>query len=125
MIPVSEADDSVTSNMLDNENPHPERVFIPGDDKSDEIAKLRERGASAMREGNYTVAADCMAKAAELESMPRVKPHWETSETDQAEGEYFGSLDLDQRREYLMAHEVVISRAQVVISLRGLEDPWL
>jgi DNA invertase Pin-like site-specific DNA recombinase len=124
MITVGEADASVTSVMLDDGKPHPERVFIPGDDKSDEIAKLRERGASAMREGNYTVATDCMGKAAELESLPRVKPHWEISETDQAEGDFFGSLDLDQRRDYLVSRDVVLSRARVVISLRGLEDPW-
>jgi DNA invertase Pin-like site-specific DNA recombinase len=86
--------------------PHIERYFVPGDTRSDAIARLRERGAEAMRTGDYQAATDAMAEASKLEALPRTKPHWEGRETDQSEAAYYAGLSDDQRREYLANFDV-------------------
>ena len=40
MITVAEADDIVTGDMLQDENEHEDREFVPGDDKSDPIPRV-------------------------------------------------------------------------------------
>jgi DNA invertase Pin-like site-specific DNA recombinase len=76
-VDMAQADEWVTGAMRDDGNPHATRMFIPGDSRSDEIGKLRERGADAMKKGDYAAATDCMRQAEELEALPRVAPHWE------------------------------------------------
>jgi DNA invertase Pin-like site-specific DNA recombinase len=113
MIPVSELDEWVIDGILDNHDWHTDRVFIAGDDQSDKIAKLRERGADLFRQGDYAGAAECGRQATELETAPRVKPHWDTVITDQSEADYFAAMDLSQRREYLASLRVVAYRDEV------------
>jgi DNA invertase Pin-like site-specific DNA recombinase len=123
MILMSELDEIVTESMLGNQQPHSERVFIAGDDQSDEIAKLRERGAELFRTGDYAAAAECATQATELESAPRVRPHWEDRVTDQTEAEYFAGMDLGQRREYLMSHRIFAGES-VEIAPRDYETAY-
>jgi DNA invertase Pin-like site-specific DNA recombinase len=102
MVPLAELDAQVIEAMLsDHANMHVDRVFIPGDDRSDEIGRLREAGAEAMKRGDYATATDYMQKAAQLESEPRIAPHWEDRETGQTRGEHFATLDSEARREEL------------------------
>ena len=110
MIPVDELDKLVTEAMLNNQMWHFGRVFVPGDDRSDDIARLRERGADAIRKGDYKTAAEAMQEAGRLESLPRVAPHWKSEYTDQTEAQYFASLDAAGRREYLSRHEITARR---------------
>lgn len=125
MITVAEADLLVTVNEIDTGDLHIEPVFVAGDDRSDEIAKLREKAMDAYREGDKARFRELDAEADELEELPRVKPHWESVETNQTEGDYFAALNLDQRREYLTKLEIVLSRQGAVVGKRGLKDPWL
>lgn len=122
MIPLAELDARVTEAMeSDHMNYHIERVFIPGDDRSDEIGKLRERGAEAMKRGDYSAATECMQEAAELEALPRIAPHWEENVTDQTEGEFFAALDGAQRRTELSQNwEVSAWRDTVSIAPRDV-----
>lgn len=106
MIAVDELDMTVTDAMLEDNSSHIERVFVPGDNRADQIAGLRESGVGAMRKGDYAAATAAMQQAAELEAMPVVRPHWERKFTDQTEGDYFGSLDAAAQREYLSKHEI-------------------
>lgn len=111
--------------MADHMNKHVERVFIAGDDVSDQIGKLRESGAEAMRKGDYATAMRDMHKATELEAQPRIQPRWETRETDQTQGDYFGSLDVDGQREELTrwivaAHRHSDGHVNVSIAPRNL-----
>ena len=127
MILMSEADDEVMAQMLSDSGRHVERVFIPGDNKSDEIARLRERGAELFRTGDYAGAAECATQATELENAPRRKPEWKTVRTSQSEGEYFASLDPAQQREYLATLKIVLPFRGMARDLRmrpGDEDPW-
>lgn len=119
MVPVDVLEADVTSAMLDDDSKHIERVFIPGDDRSDEIARLRERGAAAMRAGDYAAAMKAMQQAEELESLPRSAPRWEERSTEQTEAAYFASLDREGQREYLSSMEVVADREGVVIVPRA------
>ena len=129
MILVSEADDLVTCLMLQDEHEHQERVFVAGDDKSDEIARLREKAMDAYREGNKPLFRNLDAQADELEEQNRnrTKPHWEKERTGEAEGDYFGALDLEQQRQYLASKQVFLFRgyADVQDPDMGGEDPWL
>jgi hypothetical protein len=93
-------------------------VFVAGDDRSDEIFKLRERGADLFRQGDYAGAAECGRQAAELETAPRILPHRETVITDQSEADYFGAMDLDQRREYLLSLRIIATREGVRVEPR-------
>lgn len=107
-------------------NPHIDRVFIPGDDRSDEIGRLREQGAEAMKQGDYPGATDCMQQAEKLEALPRIAPHWRDVYTCHVcgtvkdiepcavsghafltEGEFFASLDTDGRRRELAENWIV------------------
>ncbi|MBO0769533.1 MAG: recombinase family protein [Solirubrobacterales bacterium] len=112
MVPLAELDQRVIDAKMSNLQPHWDRVFIAGDDRSDEIARLRERGADAMRQGDYDAAMAAMREATELENAPRVRPHWEEQATDQTEADYFAGLDDDQRREYLARHDIAAHRDQ-------------
>jgi DNA invertase Pin-like site-specific DNA recombinase len=102
MIPLAELDATVIeAREADHVNKHVDRVFIPGDDRNDEIGKLREQGAEAMKRGDYSAATDFMRQAEELEGLPRIAPHWEERRTDQYEGDYFAGLEPDGRRDEL------------------------
>jgi hypothetical protein len=94
--------------MFSYDMPHEDYVFIPGDDRSEQIAKLRERGAEAMRKGDYSAATEVMQQAEQLEALPRVAPHWERQVTDQSEAEFFMSLDPADWREYIARRYEVI-----------------
>jgi DNA invertase Pin-like site-specific DNA recombinase len=107
MIPAADLEAIVFDAKAANLMPHEDLVFIPGDDASDQIAKLRERGADAMRAGDYASATAAMQEASELEAQPRVAPHWERRDTGMTEADYFASLTRDGQREYLSKHEIV------------------
>jgi DNA invertase Pin-like site-specific DNA recombinase len=106
MVPVADLDAVVTDAVLAARRKHIDRSFVPGDDRSDEIARLRERGSEALRKGDYNAATAAMREAAEMESQPRVAPHWETRETEQSEADYFASLNQDQQRDYFARCEI-------------------
>jgi len=107
MIKCAELDMRATDAMTsDHLNQHADRVFIAGDDRSDEIGKLRESAMAAYRKGDKTLFLTLDAQADELASLPSVPPHWEDKPTGQSEGQYFASLDMDARREYLRTQEV-------------------
>jgi DNA invertase Pin-like site-specific DNA recombinase len=102
MVPLAELDDIVIeARTSDHIMMHVARIFVPGDEWSDDIGKLREEGAEAMKHGDYNAATECMKKAAKLEALPRLAPHWKEIETEQTEGEYFAALDLSGRRQEL------------------------
>ena len=122
---MAKADADVVAIMLDNGAPHKERVFVAGDTLSNQIARLRERAADAYREGNKPLFRTLDAEADNLESRPRVKPHWEVTETADTEGEYWQGLGQAERREYLATLEIIVYRDHIVIGERGHEDPWI
>ena len=128
MILVSDADGIVTNVMLQDEHWHEDRVFIAGDDRSDQIAKLREKAMDAYRDGDKARFRALDAEADELEEMPRVKPHWEKEKTSESEGDYFAALNPAQQRQYLASKQVILCRDYADIQEREpyeREDPWL
>jgi DNA invertase Pin-like site-specific DNA recombinase len=108
MIPVKDLDEAVIQAITSDDSQHEEYEFIPGDDRSEEIARLRERGAAAMRQGDYRAATEAMRQAEQLEALPRVAPHWERQITDISEGDYFLGLDPADWREYIAKRYEVI-----------------
>lgn len=111
MAPVDDLDATVTEAMLgDQMNMHVERVFIPGNDRSDEIGKIRQQAMDAYASGDKARFRDLDAQADALEAIPFTAPHWEEQQTEQTEGDYFASLDTAGRREYLTTREVVAER---------------
>lgn len=141
MIVLAELDGRVIEAMeSDQMNPHVHRVFIPGDDRSDEIGRLRESGAEAMKRGDYAAATESMRQAEKLESLPRIPPHWESLYTCHicgtvkditpcqvsghlflTDGEYFASLDTDGRRRELAENWIVSahrdSDGEIIVSI--------
>jgi DNA invertase Pin-like site-specific DNA recombinase len=107
MIPLEELDSEVTEVMLLNADPHVARVFIPGDDKSDEIGKLRQAAMNAYLRDDREEFARLDSEANALESQPGTVAHWEERETGQTMGEHFASLSLDERRAELRQNWVI------------------
>jgi DNA invertase Pin-like site-specific DNA recombinase len=102
MVPLEWLDETVIEAMLaDQMNKHYERVFVAGDDRSDEIGKLREAAMDAYRKGDKARFTELDAEADQLAMLPSVPPHWEEHKTGQTEGDWFASLDDSQRREAL------------------------
>ncbi|HYB88244.1 MAG TPA: hypothetical protein VEC76_15405 [Streptosporangiaceae bacterium] len=124
---MAELDASIIEGMeTDHANPHVYSEFVAGDNLSDEIGKVRERGAEAMKQGDYSGAKDFMRQAEELEAGPRIAPHFEDGfECHECgrvkdmvpcltkghklvtEGEYFAGLDTDGRRDELAQNWIV------------------
>lgn len=121
MVPETDLEAWVIEAMAGNGQTHYDRVFIPGDNRSDQIGHLREQGAAAMRAGDYAAATEAMNEAAKLEGEPHSDARWEDRPTGQTEGEYFASLDRDSQREYLAArYEVTADREGVSLVPRSL-----
>lgn len=108
MIPVDEAEGAVIDAMRHDQRPHIDKVFVPGDDAADRIMKLREKGAAAMRAGDYDAATDAMREASELENAPKVIAHWVDRETGLTNAQHFATLDQDGQRDYLRKMLVLI-----------------
>ena len=81
-IPVEQLDGAVVTMISEDTRKHTERVFVPGDDRADQISRLRDQGAEAMRQGDYERATQCMQDAAELEKQPSAWAHWREVERD-------------------------------------------
>ncbi|HLX48569.1 MAG TPA: recombinase family protein [Streptosporangiaceae bacterium] len=133
MVLLAKLDAAVIESALSDQMTHRERVFVPGDDRSDEIGKLREAAMSAYRAGDKARFMQLDAEADRLATLPSRPAHWEyrvagpcadvayeavpealrgaLRETHalcqhQTEGEWFASLDDAQRREELRKRSV-------------------
>jgi hypothetical protein len=95
--------------LADDGTEHYERVFIPGDDRSDEIGRLRESAMSAYRKGDKAQFLELDAQADELASLPLVAPRWENKPTGRTEALYFALLDTDARRQELARRWAVVA----------------
>jgi DNA invertase Pin-like site-specific DNA recombinase len=123
-IPVEQLDRAVIVMLSVDMRPHVERVFVPGDDRADQISRLHDQAAEAMRQGDYERSIQCMKDAAELEKQPSTRPHWDEVERDITRGEHFASLDDDARREYLKRWRPVarVEDGRVLIDLDAYTD---
>jgi hypothetical protein len=124
MIPVDDLDQRVTAAMLSLSGvDHMEQVFIPGDNRSDAILRLRLSGSEAFLKGDYAAANEAGRQAAEMESQPRVAPHWESRETGATVAERFTSLSGAERREDLLSYEIEAGRDRLGIYLQDGDYP--
>jgi DNA invertase Pin-like site-specific DNA recombinase len=101
MVPCKDLDDIITDMFIKNGQPHEEPVFVPGDDISNDLAKLQEQIAAAARKGEYARISELTVKAQELEAAPRKPARWEMRKTDKTEGEVFEAMDAAERAAYL------------------------
>jgi site-specific DNA recombinase len=124
MFPLAELDDIVTEAMVgDLFTDHVEQKFIPGNDRSGEIGKLRGQAMDAYASGDKARFLKLDAQADELAAIPSVGPHWESRKTGLSVGEHFDGLDAAGRREYVShfdvsAHKDADGTPRVVISPR-------
>jgi DNA invertase Pin-like site-specific DNA recombinase len=105
LVPVAEFDAIVTEAMLtDHANSHYDRVFIPGDDRSDAIGRLREQAMDAYRQGDKARFTELDAQADALAAMETIRPQWKETDSGMTRGQYFATLDAGGRREYMAAY---------------------
>jgi DNA invertase Pin-like site-specific DNA recombinase len=112
-VPLDYLDTVVVDAMLDDERPHSERVFVPGDDRSD-VARLRNLAMEAYARGDKArfLELDAQADAADK---PVIPPHWESAETGGTAGQHFALLDTEDRRaELAQRWEVVAYKGDAV-----------
>jgi hypothetical protein len=110
MVPCDDLDAMVTEAMMEDHQWHLVRTFVAGDDRSDDIARLDESGADAMRRGDYDTAMAKMAEAKQLRELPAVAAHWETRHNGQTVAEHFASLDAAGRRAEIAEYELTAWR---------------
>jgi DNA invertase Pin-like site-specific DNA recombinase len=126
MVPLSVLDELVTDEVLSaRRRMHTERVFIPGDDRSDEIAREREKAAEAARKGDYAAMAEAAQRAAEMEAQPRTAAHWDERVTGLSEADHFASLTPAERRGYLARSQVKVWRRDCLITAEITTDTGL
>lgn len=125
MVPLEATVDRLVSTMSrDTTDMHVDRVFIAGDDRSDEVGRLREAAMTAYRRGDKKRFSELDMQADALDVLPAERPHWTDQETGQNEGEYFRNLSNDGIRDYLAARFAVSVRKSgddIVISV-GARD---
>jgi len=121
---VDELDRAVIVLLSVDMRKHTELVFVAGDDRAEQISRLHDQAADAMRQGDYERSIQCMKDAAELEKQPSARPHWDEVERDITRGQHFASLDTDARREYLAKWRPVarVEDGQVLIDLDAYTD---
>jgi DNA invertase Pin-like site-specific DNA recombinase len=125
MIPVAELDEIVIDAMLaDLMNDHVERVFIPGNDRSGEIGKLRQQAMDAYASGDKSRFLTLDAQADELAALPSVAPHWEDKETGLKMGEHFATLDAAGRREEISHHVVSAHKDAEGLPIVSIAPRW-
>jgi hypothetical protein len=146
MVPVTVGDAEARAEMLADDDPdvddqehhdeypepkwHKERRFDPGDDKTDEIEKLREKAMDAYRQRDMArfEELDGQAKALEKDNEDRKKPYYYWDVTGQRETDYFAALDRSQQREYFLTKKVILYRDGAEIIDPGeieVDDPWV
>jgi DNA invertase Pin-like site-specific DNA recombinase len=124
MVLVADLDQRVTEAFETNHaEPHTERVFVPGDDRSDQIGRLREQAMDAYRSGDKAKFLELDAQADELAATPAVRPHWDEQETDLDKGEYFAGLDAAGQREYIADHVIAACKLDddIVVGIMARE----
>jgi hypothetical protein len=93
-----------------NDQPHRDSVYVPGDGQADAIERLRLEMADAIRSAEpamiASIAQSYAEKVAELEAIPARPARWEHTETRESVGQHFLTLGLDDRRTYLMGHDI-------------------
>lgn len=107
MILTAELDDIVTAAMAEDAAAHIERIFIPGDDRSGEIGRLRQQAMDAYASNDKQLFLKLDAKADELAAIPGSAPRWVERDTCTTRAEHFAGLDPEARREYLRRCSVV------------------
>jgi DNA invertase Pin-like site-specific DNA recombinase len=113
LVPCKELDSTVIAEMLSDETPMIDEVFIPGDDHADEIAKTQEKMNAAGRRGDWEEAMKLAAEAAELSKLPSKPARWEPRYTDKTVSSHFASLDLEGRRDFLAAYQITAQRLTI------------
>jgi DNA invertase Pin-like site-specific DNA recombinase len=125
MVLETELDEIVTAAMLEDEAEHVERVFIPGDNRSGEVGRLRQLAMEAYGNGDKVRFRELDAQADELAAIPGLAPHWEEQATGITRGAYFAGLDLDARREYIRQARVYAHKAADGLPVVSVEmRPW-
>lgn len=133
LVPIPELDGIIEKSFSEYSERHYEIVYIPGDDKAEQLASIDEKMATAARKGDMAAVTELMQQHAEIESLPVRKARSEVRYTDRTEAEYFASLSPEERREYLADFDIIAGKddstgAYAIIltpAVHGLKTPNL
>lgn len=110
LIPMVQVNEIIIELFSDDEELHKEWQFVPGDDLDREIRETRDKGAAAMRKGDYKAAMELMAEAERLESEPRQEAGWREVESGITEAQWWESASWDERRAYLTQYVFTLGK---------------
>jgi hypothetical protein len=109
VIPLLKLDEAVSIVISSSNEPYREPVYIPGDDRAERLAAIQEKMAVASREGNFSLVADLVAEAREVESEPVRKARTEWQDTGGTIGQRWAALSTTkERRDFLTTARVRI-----------------
>ena len=105
MIPydATEAIVLVMVQIMDTQ-PYRARTWVEGVNWDAEISEVKQDMREAVEAEDFAKLPELQARLAELRGREVAKGHWEYTDSGMTEGQYFGSLDYDAKREYLKTH---------------------
>ena len=109
LINMAEADYIVTA-MFTDDSPHMEWKYVPGDDIDRKVRDLRDRAATALRNGDYKTATGLMAEAEGLEASPRTEAGWREMPSGQTRRQWWEGATQDDRRAYLARYVFTLGK---------------
>lgn len=121
LVPLEEADDIIVA-MFTDDSPQTEWQYVPGDDIDRRVREVRDKGAAAMKAGDYAKATELMADAGELENLPRKEAGWKEVPTGQTRRQWWAAASREDRRALLARYVFTISRTaedDVVVSVEA------
>jgi len=107
MVRCDELDRIVTETALSDHSHRIVTEFVPGDSNADEVAKLQGQIEAAAKAKDFVKVAELSGEALKLSEQPSQPAHLRRKIAETTVGEWFATLDLDGRREFLTEYEIV------------------
>jgi hypothetical protein len=95
---------------LTQNEPHQTREWVEGQNWDDQIFEVKQDLREAVDAERFADLAALQARLEELRSRESTPGHFEYNDTGMTKGQYFGELDEQCRREYLMAHDIRVEK---------------
>jgi DNA invertase Pin-like site-specific DNA recombinase len=121
MVPLDWTDDIVFSRIfIHSYKPHQDKQWVDGKNWDDQISNVKQDIREATEAERFTDVAELAAKLADLRHKNETDSttgHYEYTDvlkgdgTVMTEGEYYQSLDLDGKREYLKTRDIRVEKA--------------
>lgn len=107
VIPIPLLDKEINRVMATQQRPHYEKVWIPGDDRAQQLADIDAEINAAMSGNHYELLTGLSEKAADIIRQPIRKARIGKRPSGMTVGQHWETLDLDGKRDELTNWEII------------------